>query len=1229
MDITLPQQSITAEDLKRARVRNREILPYNQVQPQVLLGLDNAVLTRTIRSRVHENLVVSKTPLGSTLEGKIGNPLISGAGMVSVIKVIEENIERMVFQFIECENFGLNPNTPLLESEAIQRARFILSNGVKRVNGRYESPLLWASADHQMPDNSEYARTRYLSFERSMSKNPRIREAALETVKRYIDNDYWKEVHPQPGDGGWILPIFASDNGRKVRLVWDAAAVYKGVSLNQRLLPGPDINEPLWDILVRFRERPVAICADIKEMFHRITIKEEDRKYQRVLWRWDPTETLKVYEMQVMTFGASCSPCIAQFVKNENAKLFQEGYPEAVSAIIKSHYVDDWAQSCKTDVEAIGLLKEVMDIQRYAGFELHKWASNSVDVLATLDKEGQVVKPMEDKTKVLGIAWDTEKDAFYFDLNDVFPGEKEAGLTKREILRKIMKIYDPLGLISHMVIGGRLILREVWRIECDWDEEVPENIKRQWNEWLYLMQSLQQMRIPRWSGIMEERRELHIFVDASDKAISAVAYIRGKGKEDIETLQIAAKCRVAPMRMTSIPRLELQGALLGVRLAEMIIKASSTPIMSVTYWTDARDVIWWLRSSKRKYKPYVAIRISEILVSSKPTDWKWLPSKLNPADLATKMRSQHPGHEEMWVHGPAFLRQEEGDWPIQVDIPINDTNLEVVKILHIRPLDRKTIRLAADPTRVSSWLKLVRVTAWSMRLARHLFRKRGPLEVAEIRAAEFELYREAQLDFSKERKAVEEGMKIWKGSEVWKLPLFIDSQDPEQLLRLRSRLMKSKHLPYTTKVPIVLPRKSPITRRIVEFYHEFVGHQNHQTTLNLLRRQFVIVRAKSLLNRVVRTCQQCAVFNAKPAPPQMASLPLERLSIGIKAFTHTGMDCFGPIWVTVGRRTVKRWGLLFVCLTTRAIEVEILESMDGPSCVAAMTVVFNRRTVPNTIRCDNGTNFVWAAKVYRGRDGKTPIYKFNPPRASHMGGSWERFVGLVKISLRHFKLPKNITMTGLKTFISDIIELLNCRPLTEVPIRHDQAPALTPNHFLKPCLNDDQPEVIDVEYLWEKYGENKELLKQWWNEFSLQYLPQIGTPPKKWRDKVEPLQEGDVVYITYENGWLRGRISDVFIDPECNQVREVNVFTPKRTYRRAATQVAKIRIIQDDLSNHGPDGLEETGSGEDNEVDNHAENQKEASDISTVDQPQRQEPRTAGGETARVGPITRSMRKNI
>lgn len=351
----------------------------------------------------------------------------------------------------------------------------------------------------------------------------------------------------------------------------------------------------------------------------------------------------------------------------------------------------------------------------------------------------------------------------------------------------------------------------------------------------------------------------------------------------------------------------------------------------------------------------------------------------------------------------------------------------------------------------------------------------------------------------------------------------------------------------------------------MEHFHKVNHHKNTQTVLNDLRQRYLIKRNRSTLNRVIRKCQTCVVQRAKPVYPQMASHPADRLAIGQRAFTNVGVDCFGPITTTVGRRKEKRWGMLFTCLTTRAVHLEMAYSLSGESCIKCIQNFTNRRGPPKTIRSDNGTNFVYAATQYRNRV-TGPKWRFIPPAAPHQGGAWERLVGSVKRALTQMQMPDRVTDEEFTNFLSQAEALINARPLTEIP-NHPHGTALTPNHFILGSAQGDTDdkgshEANDTEAAYHRIlmgqQERQGLVNIFWDRWKKEYLPTIAARPK-WKRKTEPLTRGDLVFICETTGWIRGRVEETFEDPESGQVREAIIKTASRSYRRPATKIAKIR----------------------------------------------------------------------
>lgn len=173
-------------------------------------------------------------------------------------------------------------------------------------------------------------------------------------------------------------------------MVWDAAAVVQGVSFNSVLLTGPDLLVPLQAVLSRYRQKKIAISADIMEMFHQVEIRPEDRQAQRFLWRNNPGDPIQVFVMDVAIFGSTCSPCSTQFAKNLNADEHSAEFPEAAVAIKENHYVDDYLDSVDSIDEAVQLATDVKTVHSRGGFQIRHWMSNSPEVLRRIGEQNSL-----------------------------------------------------------------------------------------------------------------------------------------------------------------------------------------------------------------------------------------------------------------------------------------------------------------------------------------------------------------------------------------------------------------------------------------------------------------------------------------------------------------------------------------------------------------------------------------------------------------------------------------------------------------------------------------------------------------------------------------------------------------------------------------------------------------------------------------------------------------------
>lgn len=390
--------------------------------------------------------------------------------------------------------------------------------------------------------------------------------------------------------------------------------------------------------------------------------------------------------------------------------------------------MDDYLDSFDTLGEAEECINDVAAIQNEAGFEVRNWMSNDQRLIKSLNKSREekqnidLLKGEGLSEKTLGLEWNPKKDCLTFGFDsknipaNVLHGHQR--LTKREMLRIIMSIFDPLGIILPFVIRSKILLQDVWRSGITWDEPLKNSDFIQWKGWVTNLSQMENYQIPRaFNRIYNSpiNTELHVFTDASDKAYSAVAYLRTEHHCDKDKINhisfISGKARVAPLKPVSIPRMELQGALLGSRLGDTITKEMKIKINKRIFWTDSRTVLGWIHADPRKYQSFVAHRLGEIDELTEAEEWKWVPSKENPADCATRDKMATNTIMYKWLHGPSFLALERDKWLI-----MEKQNYDTDPIIEIKNEFTgmvKEINIFETPKieRFSKWLRLIRSMA--------------------------------------------------------------------------------------------------------------------------------------------------------------------------------------------------------------------------------------------------------------------------------------------------------------------------------------------------------------------------------------------------------------------------------------------------------------------------------------------------------------------------------------
>ena len=349
------------------------------------------------------------------------------------------------------------------------------------------------------------------------------------------------------------------------------------------------------------------------------------------------------------------------------------------------------------------------------------------------------------------------------------------------------------------------------------------------------------------------------------------------------------------------------------------------------------------------------------------------------------------------------------------------------------------------------------------------------------------------------------------------------------------------------------------------------GYNGYNYVLAQLRERFWVIGGTATVRHHLAMCVQCRHARASLGSQQMAPLPPSRFGVGQPAFTYTAVDYFGPLEVRVRRSTVKRWGCLMTCLTTRAVHLEVAHSLTTDSFLLAFRRFASTYPSVREMLSDNGTNFVGAdhelkkeflqkvkfRDLARGvrDDGIDFRWRFNPPAASHQGGVFERMIGLVRSCLRRtmrdvsYRTPND---EGLLTMLKEIEGILNSRPLLPAGLDPGCFDVLTPAQILRPgtpAIPQELREYTSSDALRKGYKATQWHVDQFWRRFSSEYVPMLQKRAK-WLRPHRNFRVGDIVLIQDKDApryqWRRARVSEVHPNKTDGLVRRVTLQPVKR-----------------------------------------------------------------------------------
>lgn len=1119
---------------------------------------------------------------------------------VNLLSVTNLDLHNAVQKFWSEENV---PETSKLSPEEKLCESHFLETHKRCEDGKYQVRLPFKTPPNDLGDSDKHALCFFKSLENRLNQNPTIKKKYEDFMVDYENAGHMVSLPSPipPQTKHCFLPHHFVMRDEKIRVVFNASSkTSTGASLNSMLHAGPKLHTFIPNVLFGFRRHKFVFTCDIQQMFRNIWVHPEDQLYQLIYWRNDSSQPLKIFQLKTVTYGMAPSPFLANRVIQQLINDEAAHHPLAAAALKGQIYVDDALLGSDSLEQCLLLQEDTIKLMGKGGFALRKWTSNNREILNAVPAADhgvplQFVSTEQSSCNVLGIKWLPDQDAFTYTVSvPTLP------TTKRSVLSTIARLYDPLGWITPVVFYAKSFLQIMWTKGLQWDDPLPSELSSSWESFSQQLQLLEGISIPRHvDTIACTDLQLHGFSDASEAGYCAVVFLRVQKSNGIQTHLLTSKSRVAPLKKVSLPRLELCGAhLLSKLLHYCVTELSHLTLDRVYAWCDSTVTLSWILTPAYRLKTYVANRVAEIQDTKTPINWLHVSSAQNPADCGSRglMPSALISHH-LWWTGPEWLKNS----PLQIPLREFDSlpleSLPEVKAacpaaLHVTENSATSDLL----TRFSSWTKLIHVIAYIKRFIQNS-KPNMSIKGNETKTPYLEkkVCKNTQPSFQELDQATKQVLRLVQQESFQKeISILLEKKplttslkrlspflDEEGLLRIGGRLSNSS-LRYNAKHPILLPKRHFITNMIIDHYHRQYLHCGAHQLQTLLVQKYWILSARSAIRSRIFKCISC--YRSKPTfnPPKMADLPGPRVS-PTKPFLTSAVDFAGPFSVKLHNlrrlQHVKIYLCLFICLSTKAVHLEVAMDLTAECFIGCLTRFISRRGQITNLHSDNGTNFTGAARKIREtveiltKESPTKNYlerenitfHFIPPRAPHFGGLWERAVQSAKKHMRRVIGDQVLTIEEFTTLVCRVEAMLNSRPLTPMSSDPSDLDVLTPGHFLTGGPLVSLPEIDQTNTPMNR-------LRRWrllqsfaqhiWKRWHREYLHTLQNRPK-WTNSQKNFEIGDLVLVHEDNvsplQWKRGRVTKV-IPGRDQVVRVVEVKTASGLFTRPTVKLSPLPV---------------------------------------------------------------------
>ena len=1062
----------------------------------------------------------------------------------------------------------------------------MIEQGLVRREKHWEANYPWIRDPALLKDNKAVILAILKSTERRLLKNQSHADTyqaqIVDMIERNVARKLSKEeIDKYDGPVQYIShhEVLKKDSvSTPCRIVFNSSAKHNGYSLNDYWAKGPDVINNMLGILLRFREGQFALAGDIRKMYHSVYLSTLDSHTHRFLWRdLDTTKDPDTYIMTRVSFGDKPAGTIATVALRKTAQEHSQMYPTAASSIVQNSYIDDILDSFDDANELSETASNIEWILSTGGFSIKAWLTSS-NVQDELRNTNPNLSPdllsLED-SKILGMFWDQVGDNFKYKVKlnfspknrkvrtgpDVKRNDLEQirslRLTKRSVLSQISGMFDPLGLLVPFTATAKIMMQQLWKNELktlDWDDPLPKDISEKWLEFfddMFEVENLSFKRCVKPSGVVDLPM-LILFSDASEEAYGTCAYVRWKHVDgNVTTNLIAAKGKVAPIKVTTLPRLELCAAVLSKRLFSFIKKESRFTFSKVMFIVDSSIVQAMIQKESYGFKTFAGVRIGEIQQSTEKNQWYWTESENNISDWIT--RPKHP--EELhtnsdWQRGPSWLHLEENDWPVK-NIPSPDIELPEIKNEKVFVVDAKESTDVIDMKRYSNYNRLLYIVARILSIS---YDKYKPSLYNLKILPTLELIMKAELCLIKMAQA-----SITDADLKKKYKRLGAKRRTDGVIIICGRIEAWMKASYNNQEMILLPYEHPLSRLYVVMVHNYT-HSGISATSSKVRLKYWIVKLGKLVRSVRFNCVPCRKIEKKCCEQIMSPLPDVRLQPA-PAWSSVSLDLFGPIEIRgeVNKRSRgKAYGVLFNCLLTRAVHIDVAPDYSTDAFLQALRRFMSFRGSPTNIFSDPGSQLQGAANtlnnIKENLDEKKLLefgikngfqWHFTAADAPWQNGCSESLVKSSKRAIMNAIGSQVLSIIELSTVFYECSNLLNERPIGMQTQDISDGSYLCPNDML---LGRATSRISSGPFDYDSTFKRRHLLVQsivnafWikWNRF---YFPSLVVR-QKWHVEKRNVLVGDIVLLQDSNAvrghWKLARVSQAHPSSD-GKVRSVEV----------------------------------------------------------------------------------------